>query len=113
MCYTTLAYAHPLSFMYTFTCTCMHTHIYSMYTLISTCMHTHMYSTYTLISNACTHSHTAPAVRLANLLACSGSKNSVKILKGGYERFSAEYPFLRTQKIMYTPLVNDKLLVEN
>ena len=24
---------------------------------------------------------------------------------GGYERFSAEYPFLRTQKIMYTPMV--------
>ena len=25
---------------------------------------------------------------------------------GGYERFSAEYPFLRTQKIMYTSLVS-------
>ena len=25
---------------------------------------------------------------------------------GGYERFSAEYPFLRTQKIIYTPMVS-------
>ena len=25
---------------------------------------------------------------------------------GGYERFSAKYPFLRTQKIMYSPLVS-------
>lgn len=28
---------------------------------------------------------------------------------GGYERFSAEYPFLRTQKILYTPLVNSNI----
>lgn len=45
-----------------------------------------------------------PAVRLANQIANSGSKNAVSVLKGGYERFSAEYPFLRTQKILYTPV---------
>ena len=28
------------------------------------------------------------------------------MILGGYERFSAEYPFLRTQKIMYTSLVS-------
>lgn len=55
----------------------------------------------------------APAVHLANMLACSGSKNPVKILKGGYERFSAEYPFLRTHKIMYTPLVSIVLFCDN
>lgn len=44
-----------------------------------------------------------PAVRLANMLACSGSKNPILVLKGGYERFSAEYPFLRTEKTIYTP----------
>lgn len=69
---------------------------------------------------------TAPATQLANQLASSGSKNQVLILKGehtgihtyalplsvctgGYERFSAEYPFLRTQKIMYTPMVRRSL----
>ncbi len=51
----------------------------------------------------------APAVHLANVLACSGSKNTVMILKGGYERFSAEYPFLRTQKIMYTDVVSQNI----
>ena len=68
----------------------------------------------------------APATRLANQLAAGGSKNPVLVLKGaciamhstssesesqlsagGYERFSAEYPFLRTQKIMYTPMVRN------
>ena len=33
------------------------------------------------------------------------------IISGGYERFSAEYPFLRTQKILYTPTVSDFQLV--
>lgn len=32
-----------------------------------------------------------------------GCKNKVYILKGGYEEFSALYPFLRTQKIIYMP----------
>lgn len=43
------------------------------------------------------------AVQLAHVISRNGSKNAVKVLKGGYERFSAEYPFLRTQKILYTP----------
>ena len=84
----------------------VHTHMHEHAHTHVQYVHTHKQCMYTL-------THTAPDVRLANLRACSGSKNSVKILKGGYERFSAEYPFLRTQKIMYTPLVNDKLLVEN
>jgi hypothetical protein len=45
-----------------------------------------------------------PAVHLANQLSRSGSTNPIKILKGGYERFSGEYSFLRTQKILYTPM---------
>jgi len=32
-----------------------------------------------------------------------GSRTSVKVLKGGYEDFSALYPFLRDQKILYMP----------
>ncbi|CAK8695146.1 unnamed protein product [Clavelina lepadiformis] len=36
-------------------------------------------------------------------MANNGSKNPVKILRGGFEDFSAMYPFLRTQKIIYTP----------
>lgn len=32
-----------------------------------------------------------------------GSRFTVFILKGGYEHFSALYPFMRTQKIMWTP----------
>lgn len=42
-------------------------------------------------------------------IACSqkiwlmGSRFTVFILKGGYEHFSALYPFMRTQKIMWTP----------
>ena len=33
------------------------------------------------------------------------------MILGGYERFSAEYPFLRTQKIMYTPLVSSAHII--
>ena len=66
--------------------------------------------------------NTARAMKCAELLYALGSKNPVKVLKGtmvscslhitycellsgGYERFSAEYPFLRTQKIIYASLV--------
>lgn len=45
----------------------------------------------------------SPAMTLAKLAVENGSKNPVKILQGGYEDFSALYPFLRTQKIMFTP----------
>ncbi|GFO35937.1 serine/threonine/tyrosine-interacting-like protein 1 [Plakobranchus ocellatus] len=38
-----------------------------------------------------------------------GSRNEVKILKGGYEEFSALYPFLRTQKILFTPRELDEI----
>nr|CAB3266685.1 serine/threonine/tyrosine-interacting-like protein 1 [Phallusia mammillata] len=42
-------------------------------------------------------------------MANSGSKNPVKILRGGYEDFSAMYPFLRTQKILYMPQEYDSI----
>lgn len=45
------------------------------------------------------------AIKCARLLFESGSKDSVKILKGGYETFSGLYPFLRTQQIIYMPRV--------
>ncbi|XP_038146312.1 serine/threonine/tyrosine-interacting-like protein 1 [Cyprinodon tularosa] len=41
------------------------------------------------------------AVACANVVAKSSS-TPVKILKGGFQRFSALYPFLRTEKIFYT-----------
>lgn len=44
-----------------------------------------------------------PAMVFAKLAVESGSKNPVKILRGGYEDFSALYPFLRTQKVIYMP----------
>jgi hypothetical protein len=48
------------------------------------------------------------AVNIAKMLADSGSKNTVKVLKGGYELFSGMYPFLRTQQIIYMPKVSDR-----
>jgi len=44
----------------------------------------------------------SPAVICANLLWSTGSKYPVKIVKGGYEEFSALYPFLRSQKVFFT-----------
>ncbi|XP_074656383.1 serine/threonine/tyrosine-interacting-like protein 1 [Tubulanus polymorphus] len=43
------------------------------------------------------------AVRSASIMFNNGSKNNVKILRGGYEEFSALYPFLRTQETIYMP----------
>ncbi|KAJ7373989.1 Serine/threonine/tyrosine-interacting-like protein 1 [Desmophyllum pertusum] len=43
------------------------------------------------------------ALSCAKLMWEMESKNPVKIIKGGYEEFSAMYPFLRTQKIVYMP----------
>jgi len=43
------------------------------------------------------------AIEYAELVAKFGSKNPVKVLRGGYEDFSALYPFLRSQKIIYMP----------
>jgi len=45
----------------------------------------------------------SPAIDCAKLFWDMGSRYTVKILKGGYESFSALYPFLRTQKILFTP----------
>ncbi|XP_043909811.1 serine/threonine/tyrosine-interacting-like protein 1 isoform X2 [Protopterus annectens] len=49
-----------------------------------------------------------PAIRCAIVLE-EISRNPIRILKGGYEVFSAYYPFFRTQTIMYTPLEMDAL----
>ncbi|MBN3309045.1 STYL1 protein, partial [Amia calva] len=43
-----------------------------------------------------------PAAECAAVLE-QCSRNPVQILRGGYEDFSACYPFLRTQKILYSP----------
>nr|XP_002127762.1 serine/threonine/tyrosine-interacting-like protein 1 [Ciona intestinalis] len=49
------------------------------------------------------------SVFCASVMANNGSKNPVKILRGGYEDFSAMYPFLRTQKIIYMPREYDNI----
>ena len=49
-----------------------------------------------------------PAIECAQVLSENGSKNTVMILKGGFELFSRFYPFLRTQKIIYMPRVSSK-----
>ncbi|XP_055861615.1 serine/threonine/tyrosine-interacting-like protein 1 isoform X1 [Biomphalaria glabrata] len=54
-------------------------------------------------SNTSALTVSTPALDCANLLWKTGSRNPVMILKGGYEEFSALYPFLRTQKIIFTP----------
>ncbi|XP_033627926.1 serine/threonine/tyrosine-interacting-like protein 1 [Asterias rubens] len=50
------------------------------------------------------------AVACALVMSEMGSRNPVKILRGGYEEFSALYPFLRTQKIIYMPRELDELV---
>ena len=53
----------------------------------------------------------AHAVQCASTMAKNGSKNPVKILRGGYEDFSAMYPFLRTQQVIYMPQVKKQFIV--
>jgi len=55
------------------------------------------------------HHSYSPAIDCAKLFWDMGSRNPVKILKGGYEEFSAKYPFLRTQKILFTPRELDEV----
>ena len=50
-----------------------------------------------------------PAITCATVYWNMGCRNPVKILKGGYEDFSALYPFLRTQKIIYMPRELDEM----
>ncbi|XP_038074679.1 serine/threonine/tyrosine-interacting-like protein 1 [Patiria miniata] len=50
-----------------------------------------------------------PAIACAQVMAEMGSRNPAKVLRGGYEEFSALYPFLRTQKIIYMPRELDQL----
>lgn len=44
-----------------------------------------------------------PAVRVATALSRAGAQVPVEVLYGGFEEFSAQYPFMRTTKTMYTP----------
>ncbi|XP_064612955.1 serine/threonine/tyrosine-interacting-like protein 1 [Liolophura sinensis] len=60
-------------------------------------------------SNTTDLAEDSPAVRCGKAMWDMGSRNTVKILKGGYEQFSALYPFLRTQKILYMPREMDEL----
>ncbi|CAF0771303.1 unnamed protein product [Brachionus calyciflorus] len=60
-------------------------------------------------SNTSSLQDNGPANKCAKLLFENGSKNSVKILRGGYEAFSRHYPFLRTQQIIYMPRELDQL----
>jgi len=45
---------------------------------------------------------TSPAIVLAEILWKMGSKYPVKVVNGGYEEFSGLYPFLRSQKMLWT-----------
>lgn len=49
------------------------------------------------------------ATECASLLWEMGSRNKVFILNGGFESFSALYPFLRTQKIIFMPKEMDQI----
>ncbi|XP_076876411.1 serine/threonine/tyrosine-interacting-like protein 1 [Brachyhypopomus gauderio] len=52
-------------------------------------------------SNTSSFLDSGPAIACADSLA-EASRYPIQILVGGYERFSAIYPFFRTQKMMYT-----------
>ncbi|BFZ04563.1 hypothetical protein BsWGS_07602 [Bradybaena similaris] len=60
-------------------------------------------------SNASEMMLLSPAIDCALLFWKVGSRDTIKILSGGYEEFSASYPFLRTQKILYTPRELDEI----
>ncbi|XP_065830904.1 serine/threonine/tyrosine-interacting-like protein 1 [Oscarella lobularis] len=53
----------------------------------------------------------SPAVECAQLLSVNGVQDPVKVLRGGYEKFTALYPFLRTQKVSFTPRELDNFQV--
>ncbi|XP_071945445.1 serine/threonine/tyrosine-interacting-like protein 1 [Antedon mediterranea] len=62
-----------------------------------------------LDNNTRTLKDNGPAIACGRVMSAMGSKNPVKILRGGYEDFSALYPFLRTQTIIYMPRELDAL----
>nr|XP_005988680.2 PREDICTED: serine/threonine/tyrosine-interacting-like protein 1 isoform X1 [Latimeria chalumnae] len=49
-----------------------------------------------------------PAISCAGILE-NHSRHPIRILRGGYELFSAYYPFFRTQKIIYVPQELDEI----
>lgn len=60
-------------------------------------------------SNSTNVSEATEATDCGMLLWEMGSRSQVQILKGGYEEFSALYPFLRTQKIIFMPKEMDEI----
>ncbi|KAH3891810.1 serine/threonine/tyrosine-interacting-like protein 1 isoform X2 [Dreissena polymorpha] len=60
-------------------------------------------------SNSSSFNELNDATDCASLFWQMGSRNKVYILKGGYEEFSALYPFLRTQKIIFMPKELDEI----
>lgn len=60
-------------------------------------------------SNTSNLKESTSATECGSLLWEMGSRNKVNILKGGYEEFSALYPFLRTQKIIFMPKEMDQI----
>ncbi|XP_067866022.1 serine/threonine/tyrosine-interacting-like protein 1 [Heterodontus francisci] len=59
---------------------------------------------YCVVYDGCTKSvdEEGPAIQYAKLLEVV-SRQPIQVLNGGYELFSAYYPFFRTQKIFYMP----------
>ncbi|XP_060595467.1 serine/threonine/tyrosine-interacting-like protein 1 [Ruditapes philippinarum] len=60
-------------------------------------------------SNSSNLNEVTDATDCGSLLWEMGSRHKVNILKGGYEEFSALYPFLRTQKIIFMPKELDEI----
>lgn len=60
-------------------------------------------------SNSTNVQEMSEATDCGMLLWEMGSRSQVQILKGGYEEFSALYPFLRTQKIIFMPKEMDEI----
>ena len=53
-------------------------------------------------SKELTIDETRPAVRVATALSRAGAQVQVEVLYGGFEEFSACYPFMRTTKTVFT-----------
>ncbi|XP_065054470.1 serine/threonine/tyrosine-interacting-like protein 1 [Rhopilema esculentum] len=51
------------------------------------------------------------AVAFARFLWDNGSKYPVQVIKGGYEKLSGLYPFLRTQEMLYSPQQLDDIFI--
>jgi len=52
-----------------------------------------------------------PAIRVAMALSRSNAQVPVKVLYGGFQNFSSQYPFMRTTKITFTARELDAILI--